>query len=150
MMMFPQVVQQPPQNLALPTNDGGEQLPQVRNHEEEEPTAYVDHYKSTINDLMFFRDQIRIHKQQQEQGEEEAVAIGERTTESSDRQAAIDCVAASQEFGVEAQRTFPTLLYDMLNSAEEDGIDRIVSWLPHGRAFRIYDRSRFETEVMPK
>lgn len=110
---------------------------------DQETNDYVDHYRSTINDLMFFRDQIIRFK------EESASKDDEGTGNESERQA-VDCVAASQEFGEEAHHNFPTLLYNMLNSAEEDGIDRIVSWLPHGRAFRIYDRSRFETEVMPK
>ena len=45
---------------------------------------------------------------------------------------------------------FPNKLYDALVSAEQTGDDDIVSFLPHGRAFKILKQERFVKEVMPK
>ena len=42
--------------------------------------------------------------------------------------------------------TFPTKLYKILSkSVFED----VISWLPHGRSWRVLDQKRFETEVLP-
>lgn len=45
---------------------------------------------------------------------------------------------------------FPLVLYNMLDSAEDQGFSGIVSWLPHGRAFSVYDSKSFVEQVMPK
>ena len=44
---------------------------------------------------------------------------------------------------------FPWKLHSLLDHAEEEGKQSIVSWLPHGRAFRIHDRKSFSEELMP-
>lgn len=41
-------------------------------------------------------------------------------------------------------------IHEMLGNAEKEGHTHIVSWQPHGRAFRIHKESEFETEVMPR
>jgi hypothetical protein len=49
-----------------------------------------------------------------------------------------------------ARFEFPSIVYDMLEDVADDPIrSLIVSWMPHGRSFRVHDGSRFETEVMP-
>jgi HSF-type DNA-binding len=40
-------------------------------------------------------------------------------------------------------------LYTMLEQAEAFGHSTIVRWQPHGRAFKIYDKKRFEKEILP-
>ena len=45
---------------------------------------------------------------------------------------------------------FPWKLHDMLNSCAEEGLDHIVSWQPHGRAFRVNNRELFASVVMPR
>ena len=45
---------------------------------------------------------------------------------------------------------FPLVLYSMLDSADDMGFSSIVSWLPHGRAFSVYDSKSFVEQVMPK
>ena len=45
---------------------------------------------------------------------------------------------------------FPMLVLRMLDDAEDQGFDHIVSWRPHGRAFQIYDREAFAEQVMPR
>ena len=45
---------------------------------------------------------------------------------------------------------FPCTLYDMLEQAQELGFASIVSWKTHGRSFAVYNRTLFESQVMPK
>jgi len=45
---------------------------------------------------------------------------------------------------------FPQILYHMLTKAECMNFSDIISFLPHGRAFIVRDKSRFERMVMPK
>ena len=45
---------------------------------------------------------------------------------------------------------FPQLLYQMLHEASEKGLDHIVSWQKHGRAFIIHDREEFVKRFMPR
>ena len=45
---------------------------------------------------------------------------------------------------------FPEILYQMLMKAESMNFSDIISFLPHGRAFIVRDKSRFERMVMPK
>jgi hypothetical protein len=45
------------------------------------------------------------------------------------------------------EKTFPYKLYDMLEWVEERVLGNVVSWLPHGRAFKIHDRTRFMSYV---
>ena len=44
---------------------------------------------------------------------------------------------------------FPSVLHTMLERAEMEGFDEIVSWQPHGRAFMVHSPSRFVSEIMP-
>ena len=39
--------------------------------------------------------------------------------------------------------TFPVKLYDMLQNAQELGIEKAVSWQPHGRCFVVHDPQAF-------
>ena len=43
---------------------------------------------------------------------------------------------------------FPSVLHAMLERAEHEGFDDIVSWQPHGRAFIVHSPTRFVKEVM--
>jgi len=45
---------------------------------------------------------------------------------------------------------FPQRLQCMLDCAEKYNYADIVSWLPHGRAFKIHNRRRFTVEVIPR
>lgn len=44
---------------------------------------------------------------------------------------------------------FPSILREMLERADTDGHASVVSWLPHGRAFKIHDEEKFMAEVAP-
>jgi hypothetical protein len=44
---------------------------------------------------------------------------------------------------------FTWQLYQMLADAEKHGFQSIVSWQPHGRAFRVHDPEKFEQSVLP-
>jgi hypothetical protein len=45
---------------------------------------------------------------------------------------------------------FPVQLYNVLEAAPIVGFEDIVSWLPTGDGFRIHDRNRFETYIIPR
>ena len=45
---------------------------------------------------------------------------------------------------------FPLLLYWILEEASEKGYDHIISWMPHGRGFAIFDRQEMARVIMPK
>ena len=45
---------------------------------------------------------------------------------------------------------FPTKLFRLLEQSDASGYDHIVSWLPHGCAFKIYDKKLFEQHVLKK
>ena len=42
---------------------------------------------------------------------------------------------------------FPSKLYKMLEYAEIMGLTDVVSWLPHGRAFKIFEADAFMSHV---
>ena len=48
------------------------------------------------------------------------------------------------------QETFPSKLFKILMSSEACGYSSIISWLPHGRTFKVHDDYRFEKEIMTK
>lgn len=43
---------------------------------------------------------------------------------------------------------FPYRLYELLESAEADGFEDIISWLPCGTAFKIYNIEAFKERIM--
>jgi len=44
---------------------------------------------------------------------------------------------------------FPWKVHDMLEKADADGIEDIVCWIPHGRAFMVHRPQEFVEQVMP-
>ena len=44
---------------------------------------------------------------------------------------------------------FPRMLYDMLEAVTKDKQEHIVSWMPHGRAFKVHNPQAFEEQIMP-
>ena len=61
-----------------------------------------------------------------------------------------DELVASLQAMPELQRShFPFKLHRILNDAGAKGFQDIISWTPDGRAFQIFDKKRFEKEVMP-
>jgi len=44
---------------------------------------------------------------------------------------------------------FPDKLYKMLQKVREQGQEHIVSFLPHGRAFKVHKMDRFIAEILP-
>ena len=49
-----------------------------------------------------------------------------------------------------SQESFPVKLHKVIDEIEQDGLSSIISWSPHGRAFRIYDNTLFVKEVMSR
>lgn len=49
-----------------------------------------------------------------------------------------------------ARFLFPSMVYDMLEEVSDDPkLSKIVSWMPHGRAFKVHRPDDFEAQVMP-
>jgi len=46
-------------------------------------------------------------------------------------------------------KAFPQLLHKLLEEAEHNGFQDIVSWQPHGQAFRIHDKQEFAKRILP-
>jgi hypothetical protein len=44
---------------------------------------------------------------------------------------------------------FPWKLHQLLTESESNGNQAIVSWLPSGKSFKVFNKSRFSAEVMP-
>jgi hypothetical protein len=62
-----------------------------------------------------------------------------------------DAIAIPPAYGRNGQiEAFPEKLYRLLAEAEKDGNDRIISFTPDGRAFKIHNRQAFIKEVSPK
>lgn len=45
---------------------------------------------------------------------------------------------------------FPVKLHETLSQIEADGMNGIVGWMPHGRAFKIHKQQEFIDEVLPR
>jgi hypothetical protein len=52
--------------------------------------------------------------------------------------------------GGAADSTYVLRIHEMLEDAEKEGNQDIVSWQPHGRAFRIHKEQEFVENVMPR
>jgi len=49
-----------------------------------------------------------------------------------------------------ANETFPQKLYRMIEEAESEGLNDVISFSPHGRVFAIHKPRQFITEFMPR
>lgn len=58
--------------------------------------------------------------------------------------------AATNEKRRGASVFFPEILYQMLLECDRDRLSHIISFLPHGRAFRVHNKVLFEREVLPR
>lgn len=45
---------------------------------------------------------------------------------------------------------FPDTLYRMLEDAEREGLDDVIAFLPHGRAFRVSNKELFVDKILPR
>lgn len=45
---------------------------------------------------------------------------------------------------------FPEKLHEMLSVVGSEGVDEVVSWLPHGRCFMVRKKRDFVEEIMPR
>jgi HSF-type DNA-binding len=46
--------------------------------------------------------------------------------------------------------SFPAKLHRMLSDIQENGMESVVSWAPHGRSFKVHDKKTFLADIMPK
>ena len=50
----------------------------------------------------------------------------------------------------ETRKTFPWMLHALLDDAEKNGNDHIISWTPSGTSFRVHDRNAFMKTILPR
>jgi hypothetical protein len=48
------------------------------------------------------------------------------------------------------KNSFPVQLHYLLGEMESDGMDDIISFSVHGRAFRVHNVDRFVEEILPQ
>lgn len=48
-----------------------------------------------------------------------------------------------------SDRNFPVRLWDLLVSLENQGLDHIVCWAPHGRCFVVRNQEEFVRSILP-
>ena len=46
------------------------------------------------------------------------------------------------------KRQFHAKLYLALEQSQANGFEDVISWMPHGRAFKIVDKTRFEKDIL--
>ena len=72
----------------------------------------------------------------------------------SSREGEVELGSTAQHKSLEDKKprkvSFPRLLHSLLNEETKPGKYCSVSWEPNGRAFTIFDRGIFASEVMPR
>jgi hypothetical protein len=58
-------------------------------------------------------------------------------------------LAAASKMEPIRQLRFPFQLHDMLRDATKNGFVDVVSWLPCGTGFKVFDQHLFEEFIMP-
>ena len=51
---------------------------------------------------------------------------------------------------VGAEGTYVLRIHEMLEDAEKQGNSHIISWQPHGRAFKIHNEQEYVKKIMPR
>jgi HSF-type DNA-binding len=57
---------------------------------------------------------------------------------------------ASSRISHSVDSNFPAKLHYMLEEIRRDGLEHIISWMPHGRCFIVHEQKEFEKEILPK
>ena len=86
-------------------------------------------------------DEEEEEEQQQQQDQEGEDEIAKSDEKDEDRK--MPAISGITE-------NFPVKLYRMIEEAEKEGKDDIISFLSHGRAFAIHKPRQFVSEIMPK
>ena len=58
--------------------------------------------------------------------------------------------AGGKKVGRCPDTNFPVKLHFMLSDLEKDGLDRIISWQPHGRCFVVHNQEAFVKHILPR
>jgi len=62
-------------------------------------------------------------------------------------EAALDSLSLTKAIKVVPQENFAVKLHRILERADEDGYSSIISWMPHGRAFKIHNTVLFLKKI---
>ena len=58
--------------------------------------------------------------------------------------------SSSGSGGGGSDMAFPLKLHQLLKDAEQDGKSHIVRWMASGKAFKVYERDAFSSEILPR
>jgi HSF-type DNA-binding len=75
--------------------------------------------------------------------ESESINMSTKPTKTNQRKQQSSNVVNRSPFA------FPTVLHVLLEHAEEESYDVIISWQYHGRAFQVHDPDMFVSKIMP-
>ena len=90
-------------------------------------------------------------EREKEEGGEAPPSAAARATPSVNKETDEDAIAGERKAAgytpPASVLSFPETLHDVVSNEEHDDI---IAWLPHGRGFIIKDRTRFESEILPR
>ena len=113
--------------------------------------SYIDHFQDPIYDTRAFAENIVHHGERGEKCDSEGCLSGaKRPSDEATDEVDSKSPSTAQPLPPFSSSSFPQLLYRMLKETKEQGLCHIVSWHVHGRSFQIHDRTRFESDVMPR
>ena len=78
---------------------------------------------------------------------------GNKTTAAKDHSsggAAIVTASESNKPGSNTLTNLPLKLHALLEEAEKQGLNDVISWQNNGTAFKVHDKTRFTKELMPR
>lgn len=96
---------------------------------DDEPTSQSERDGINANDSSHFGG-IEVHQQQQQH-----LTLQNRKLPGS---------------GGQADATYLKKIHEMLEAAEKEGFQNVVSWLPNGRGFKIHKKQEFADKIMPR
>ena len=78
-----------------------------------------------------------------------SVRLSANTDASASNLAGQDTGSNRTSDAARSDRNFPVRLWDLLVSLENQGLDHIVSWAPHGRCFVVRNQEEFVRSILP-
>ena len=81
---------------------------------------------------------------------EKEYAIYRDFSQVEDNQALLEINIEKQSNASSSVEKFPVKLHKIVERCETDGYSDIISWMPHGRSFKIHKRDAFVAQIMPR
>lgn len=132
----------------MPNSKTGRNFKDEDDDESESRTASADDddddveaVKTTTTTVPSYRDFAHVEEEDFQQSSESGGRMGVTQVGAFS--------SANTTNGVKNEQNFPVKLHFMLSDMESDGLDYIISWQPHGRAFMVHKQEAFVARVLP-